>query len=162
VQQRKVSNCKIQLNNSTYSATLDDAEGQGNMYLANEMTIAVHCDPDDISQAFAYEDAPNGRLLARLVSDELAATGPVTQDHLQAATRLRAKMLKSSKEAMAAYTFGVPSELELLSQRATGTDGAPSTAAPRFAAPRRLPSSSAFVSDDVARDGDAFKNLLED
>jgi hypothetical protein len=163
VQKHKVSNCKIQMNNTTYSAALDDAEGQANIYQANESVIAVHCDPNDMAYAIAFEDAPSGRLLARLVSDELAAQAPITAEHIKAVTRQRAKLRKASMQSMAALTVGVPTEIELLEQRMTGTDGAGAAAqVVRYASPernRRLPSSSPFVSDSVARTRDAFKDL---
>jgi hypothetical protein len=63
VQKRKVSNCKIQMNNTTYSAALDDAEGQANIYQANESIIAVHCDPNDMANVLVFEDAPSGGCL---------------------------------------------------------------------------------------------------
>jgi len=162
VQKRKVSNCKIQINNATYSAAFDDPDGLGNMYLANETTIAVHCDPNDMAYALAFEDAPSGRLLARLVSDELAAQAPITAEHVKADARYRAKARKASMQSMAAATSGVPTEIDRLQQRMTGTDGAqPVASAVNFASPRcrRLPSSSPFVSDKVAELKDVFKDL---
>jgi hypothetical protein len=158
VQKRIVSNCKVQLNNSTYSAAPNDPEGQQQMYFANSGTVAVHCDPNDISCALAFEDKPGGRFLARVFSDELAAQGPLTAEQVKAMARQRAKVFKSSKDAMNAITSAVPSEIELLerragiAQRATGTDGA---ASPRAANPFSLPSlGPAFVSDAVKRDAD--------
>jgi putative transposase len=161
VQKRKVSNCKIQINNFTYSAALDDAEAIGNMYLANETTVAVHCDPNDLAQALAYEDAPNGKLLGRLVSDELAAQGPITADHVQAMTRTRKKLWKASKQALAAQIYGVPSEIDLLSERATGTDDArPVRNFSRALPPARSRVAEVFVSDSVAKSRGVFDDLI--
>jgi transposase InsO family protein len=167
VQKHKVSNCKIQMNNTTYSAALDDAEGQANIFQANESVVAVHCDPNDMANALAFEDVPSGRLLACLVSDELAAQAPITVEHVKAVARQRAKLRKASMQSMAALTTGVPTEIELLEARATGTDGAaPVASAVNYIASqrrRRLPSSSPFVSDDVAKDRGVFADLkLED
>jgi transposase InsO family protein len=164
VQPRKVSNCKIQINNATYSAAPDDADGQGNMYLANETTIAVHLDPNDLAYALAFEDAPNGRLLARLVSDELAAQAPITAEHVGAKARERAGLRKASMKAMAALTDGVPAEIELMEARATGTDGAGAASAVSYPSPRRLIAAQpAIVSDAVKLDRGIFDKIeLED
>ncbi len=165
-QARKVSNCKILINNATYSAALDDPDGMGNMILADGTYVAVHCDPANMAYALAYENVPSGRLLARLVSDELAAQGPITAEHVEASARYNAKAWKASKQSLAAMTAGVPSELELMQARATGTDGAaPVASAVSYVASqrRRLPSSSLFISDDVAKDRGVFDDLkLED
>src|SRR5262249_27450389 len=101
----------------------------------------------------AFEDVPSGRLIARLISDELTAEKPVTADQVKAIARARAKLRKSSLYAIKLLSSGVPTELELLEARArlqaTGTDGAATT--PRGFSSKRLPAEvrSPFVSDAV-------------
>jgi hypothetical protein len=154
-QKRKVSNCKVQLNNTTYSALLSDADGVQNMYLANDRVVVVRCDPNDMAAALAFEDVPGGKLIARLISDDLASEKPITAEQVKAISRARAKLRKTSVEAIKQISRGVPSEREFLehraSLRATGTDD---SHAPRSFSFKRLPAStevppSPFVSDAV-------------
>ena len=153
VVRRKVRKSEIEVDNALYSAAPDDAESQANIYLANKTIIAVHLNPNDIAYALAFENVPSGRLLARLVSKELAASAPITSEHVQAMSRQRAALRKASMKSIAALTAGVPSGIELLQQRMTGTDNAPAASAANYASPvRRLPSSSAWISDGADED----------
>lgn len=161
VRECKVTNCKVQVNNATYSA-VQDPQDQQSMYLANGETVAVHCDPNDMASALAFENVPNGKLLARLVSDELAAQKPITHDEVKAMIRQRARLRKASNQAVAILTNGVPSEIDLLAQRgqlleqqATGTEGG--RAIERYRGPQSHSLQPAFVSDAVARDADFWR-----
>lgn len=118
VEIRKVSRCKVQIGTFTYSAALNDPESQQAMYEAGGAEVAVHCDPNDMAYALAFENRESGRLLARLVCDELAAQRPHTHEEIKAMMHQRAKLYKTSKEAMRAFTAGVPTGIELLAQRA--------------------------------------------
>jgi putative transposase len=117
VQKRLVTNCKVHINNSSYSAAVDDLQGQQNMYHANGGDVAVHCDPNDMACALAFEDAPSGALLARLVSDEWASRGRVTQEQVKAIQTQRARLRNASIESFGIIGANVPSEIELLERR---------------------------------------------
>jgi transposase InsO family protein len=163
VKQCMVRNSEIQMHNRLYSAALDDSSGTAEMYQANGTTIAVHLDPNDLAFGLAFENAPNGRLLARLVCKEMAAEAPVTIEHVKANEQVGAKVRKASKQVIAASIAGVPTEIELLQQRMTGTDGA--GAVVRYASPERnhrRPSSSGFANDKVKELGliDVCKDLV--
>jgi hypothetical protein len=103
-------------------------------------------------------------LLARLVSDELAAQAPITTEHIKAVTRQRAKLRKASMQAVAALTDGVPTEIDLLQERMTGTNGAGAASAVSYPSPRRLIAAQpAIVSDAVKLDRGVFDKIeLED
>src|SRR4029077_11888976 len=119
VEVRKVSRCKVQLGTFTYSAALDDPESQQAMYEAGGAEVAVHCDPNDMAYALAFENRESGRLLARLVCDRLLLEqGPITHDQIKAIMSQRAKLNKSSKQAVEAFRAGVPTAADLLAQRA--------------------------------------------
>jgi hypothetical protein len=122
---------KVQLNNFTYSPALDDAEGQVRMYEVGGTDIAVRRDPNDMAFALAFENRPSGRLLARLVCDELAAQRPYTHEEITAMMHQRAKLYKTSKQAMDAFTAEVPSEIELLARRAGIQPESPALIKPR-------------------------------
>ncbi len=144
VQERIVANCKVQLNNSTYSVALDDPEGQQKMYLSNGSAVAVHCDPNDLSCALAFESVPGGALLARMVSDELAAQRPVTQEDVKAVTAQRARLRAASKRVMEIGGSSVPTELDLLARRG-GIHHIPAAASP--SSRRQVAAAPQFVED---------------
>jgi hypothetical protein len=120
------------------------------MYEAGGSEVAVHRDPNDMAYALAFENRESGRLLARLVCDEMAAQRPYTHEEIKMMMHQRAKLYKTSKQAMQAYTAGVPSGIELLAQRAGIAEQANGT----YGKPRR-PSQpvldSPFVDDAAAK-----------
>ena len=134
VEKRIVSNCKVQLNNVSYSAALQDTDSQAAMHWANGKTLAVHCDPNDPSYALAFEDAPSGRLVARLVSDELAAQAPRSEDEINGIFRQRARLYNAGRELAERALSGVPSEITLLERRGGIQPPAPPLSLPRRAA----------------------------
>jgi hypothetical protein len=161
--QCKVRNTEIQMHNHFYSAALDDSSGTAEMYQANGTIIAVHLDPNDLAFGLAFENKPNGRLLARLVCKEMAAEEPVTIEHVKASERACAKLRKASKQVIAASIAGVPTEIELMQQRLTGTDGAGAAQIVPYTSPersRRLPSTEPFTSDAVKRTRREFTDLV--
>jgi transposase InsO family protein len=138
----KVRRGKVELRGFFYSPALDDAKSFEEMNLAGGSEVAVHFDPNDMACALAFENRPSGDFLARLVCDELAAQRPHTHEEIKAMMHHRAKLYKESKRALAAFTAGVPTEIELLAERAqiadqgTGTDGKPRRPAqPRLDSP---------------------------
>ena len=160
----KVANCEIQMHNHLYSAALDDSLGMAEMYQANGTFIAVHLDPSDLAFGLAFENVPNGRMLARLVCKDLASAPPITVEHVKANERAGAKLWKASRQVMAASIAGVPTAIEQLEQRMTGTDGAGAQIV-RYASPERSRRvvQPAFVSDAVAEDKDFMSGVeIED
>ena len=161
-QVRTVANCEVQLDNLRYFAAPGDEQSQANMYLANGTEIAIHRDPEDATQALAVENKSDGALLARLVTDQLQTL--TTEEDVRAICRQRARLRKASRQAIATLTYGVPTELELLQQRATGTADAQPAAA--GVAPRARPTlrtEPLIVSDAVAQDAHLWKTIeLED
>ena len=124
-----VSRCKVKFRGFFYSAALNDPESEEAMYTPGGNEVVVHFDPNDMAYALAFENRANGKCLARLVCDELAAQRPHTHEEIKAMMSQRSRLYKISKQAMQAYTAGVPTGIELLAQRAsiaaeaTGTDG---------------------------------------
>jgi transposase InsO family protein len=118
---RKVGNCKVQLNGSSYSPDAQDAEGMQKMYLAsnaqNGGQVAVYFDPADPAYAVAFENVPWGKRLALLFSDEIAARQRMTPERVQEMCRVRAKLEKATREAWEIGVAGVPSAVERLAAR---------------------------------------------
>jgi hypothetical protein len=117
-ERRTVSNGMAWLNNVSYAPALTDGVGAARMYAANGTTVAVRCDPNDMSRALAFEDRPHGNLIACLVSADLARVGPVTREQIKQICRQRASLRKQTKKYLEAVAAGVPSELEMMAQRA--------------------------------------------
>jgi len=118
---RKVSNCKVWMNRTSYSPALGDAEGMRKMYVVgnaqNGGVVAVYFDPEDPAYAVAFENVPGGSPLAVLLSDDLAARQRMTPERVQAMCRLRAKLEKANREAWELGVGDVPSAVERMAAR---------------------------------------------
>lgn len=114
-QDRVVSNATVQLGGHTYCGA--DPESAQAMYLANGSTVRVAFDSDNDGPAIAYE-LGNGEPIARLECQQLVARGPESREAIQSMTRGRNRLRRASKHFWRVASAGVPSELELLRERA--------------------------------------------
>ena len=148
---RVVRNCRVELSNHTYTGA-DEGAMQA-LYLANHERIWIARNPDDVGCAIALDS--DGKPLALLHSQELTEHGPISEDKIKAISRFRNRSYRELRQAWAMVQSGVPTEVELLAQRA----GAPQQAQlqilpPRArvaSAPHALAASAAptYVEDDA-------------
>jgi transposase InsO family protein len=132
-QSRRVNNCKIELNRTSYIPA--DEQTYAKLYLANGTDIVVACDPNSMGEALAFDQ--DHRYIGRLRSEELTARGPVSADAIKTMQRMRGKLVKASKAFWSAATAGEPTILEHYARRA----GVQQTQQPRVlpaALPARL------------------------
>jgi transposase InsO family protein len=122
-----VTNCAVQIWKHPYRPALDDEEGIRRMYGVNGTRVQVACNPDDVAFALAY-DAETGKFLAHLVAQELVERGPQSQEQIQAVMRIGRRLQREIREAWSFIRYGVPSEMELLAERA----GLPAETAPQI------------------------------
>ena len=118
---RKVRNCKVWLNNASYSVALDDLEGAREMLLAstseNGGFIAVRFDPEDPAYAVAFENVPGGRRLAFLFSDQLAAQQRMIAEKIKMICVQRATVWKDARGTWELGVNSAPGPIERLAHR---------------------------------------------
>lgn len=113
-QKRKVSNCRIQLFNTFYEGK--DADAKEALYLANGTEIEVACDPFNIGEALAFDS--QRRFLGRLVAQKFIERGVTSQEEVKQHMKFARGTRKKVAELWDTVRAGVPTEMELMSQRA--------------------------------------------
>ncbi|MBZ5627731.1 MAG: Mu transposase C-terminal domain-containing protein [Acidobacteriia bacterium] len=146
---RVVRNCRIELGNHTYTGA--DESAMQALYLVNHERISVARDPDDVGCAIAFDD--DGKPLALLHSQELTEHGPISADKIKAISRFRNRSYRELQQAWLMVQSGVPTEIEMLAQRA----GAPPQPSPQILPPRprammAAPSAAPTYVEDDARE----------
>jgi len=148
---RVVRNCRIELGNHTYTGA--DESAMQALYLVNHERISIARDPDDVGCAIAFDG--DGKPLALLHSQELTEHGPISADKIKAISRFRNRSYRELQQAWAVVQSGVPTEVELLAQRA----GLPPPSSPQILPPRMraaaagiAPSAAPTYVEDDARE----------
>lgn len=114
-QERKVANCAVQIDGNPYVGA--DTESAGAMYRANDSKVMVAFDPENLGQAVAY-DLSDGTPIARLECQTLVARGPDSKQAIQNMIEYRQHLRKRAKQFWREVRTGVPTEVELLRERA--------------------------------------------
>lgn len=143
-QKRVVANCTVQLYNATYEAWDEQAATQ--MYLANGSEILIACDPNNLGEALAFDKDHN--FLGRLRAQKLVERGATSQDDIRQKMRLRSKLRKAATNFWNITTSGVPTELDLMRERA-GIQPQPAPSLPPVTMPRLIGSTAIAVEQTV-------------
>jgi transposase InsO family protein len=133
-QQRKVSNCTVQLYNATYIPA--DEATYARMYVANGTDIVVACDPSNLGEALAYDK--DHSFIGRIRAQEITARGPQSREDVQHMARLRGRLHRASKDFWNVATAGERKILDIYRDRAGVIAAEPVKVLPAAATMRRL------------------------
>lgn len=112
---RMVRNCTVQLHTGVFTGA--DTSSQRRLYELNGEEITVACDPDDLSEAIAFDS--KGDFIGRLCSQQLVARGlnrPL--DEVKEIQKFRRGTRRDLMGTINAIRSGVPTPFELISERA--------------------------------------------
>jgi transposase InsO family protein len=123
-----------------------DPNSAAALHLAIGHEVLVRCDPSNLGQAVACDR--EGRLLGYLYAQKLVAHGPTAREDIRNSLRERRQVLKVLKAYVEFRSRGVPTERELLLQRA----GSPPLLEGSVSPARLAGSQRALATAAVARD----------